>query len=441
MTTSSLSWRDRAARGFLLRSLRSSQAGQLTFVDADGEHVTGTGEGLTARIEVHSGGTYRAAVARGSRGVARTYADGLWDCGDLVSMVRIAVRAIEPLDPWKARLAQAMWPLQRARASLRNTKTRSRQNVELHYDLGNDFFSLVLDDTMGYSCAYYAHPGMAAVEASRENFDRICRSLDLRPGERLLEIGSGWGPLALHAAKHFRARVSTVTLSESQRDYIDKAAADAGVGDLVEVLVQDYRDVRGTWDKLAAIEVVESLGAAHLETFASQVWRLLRPDGLAFIQVITTADRFYKADRYGRSFLNEYIFPGGFAPSVEALLGAFAKRTSLRPVAVYDITAHYPPTLRAWRDRLQENWPRIAALGRFDEPFRRLWTLYFSWCEAAFIERRVQDRQVLLAGPRWHDEDRLLGLGTSLPEVDRRPLVEDGERFALPDPDQEMQPA
>jgi cyclopropane-fatty-acyl-phospholipid synthase len=234
--------------------------------------------------------------------------------------------------------------------------------------------------------------------------------LDLRPGERLLELGSGWGPLALHAAEHFGCHVSTVTISPSQRDFIRRLADERGLGSRVEVIFKDYRDVRGMWDKVAAIEVVESLGAAHLGTFTGQIGRLMRPDGLALVQAITTTDVLFKTDRYKRTFLNEYIFPGGYTPSVEAILDRVARTTSLRTVAVHDITAHYPPTLRAWRDRLQRNWPQIQALGRFDERFLRLWTLYFSWCEGAFLERRVQDRQILLAGPEWREENRLLGI-------------------------------
>ncbi|HEV7680464.1 MAG TPA: cyclopropane-fatty-acyl-phospholipid synthase family protein [Candidatus Dormibacteraeota bacterium] len=436
-----MSTADRAARGLLLQLLRRVQDGRFVIVDADGEHVTGPQGGLAVRIDVHSPAVYRA-VAGGSRGLARTYADGLWDTDDLVAMVRIAARAMDHVDPWRARIASATLPLQRASTAFRNTRARSRDNIERHYDLGNDFFFLVLDETMGYSCAYYERPDMAPLEASRANLDRVCRLLDLRPGERLLELGSGWGPLALHAAEHFGCHVSTVTISPAQREYIDKLARQRGVASLVEVIVQDYRDVRGSWDKVASLEMVESIGAAHLGTFAAQVGRLMRPEGLALIQAITTSDRLFRIERYNRTFINEYIFPGGHTPSVEAILDAFGRSTDMRTVAVHDITAHYPPTLRAWRSRLQENWPRIQALGRFDERFRRLWTLYFSWCEASFLERRVQDRQILLAGRNWRDEDRLLGVSVAgVVEPHRTAHVENGQGLPLPDANQEMQPA
>lgn len=399
---------EKAARALLLRVLRGLRGGRIVIVDGDGEHSGGASTDLQARVSVHAPRAYTALLGRG-KGMARTYADGLWDCDDLVALVRIAARAMLDADPWRARLSAATWPVKRIRAATRNTRVRSRANVQRAYDLGNDFFSLVLDETMGYSCAFYERPGMTPVEASRANLDRVCRLLDLRRGERVLELGSGWGPFALHAAEHYGAHVSTVTLSQSQRDHIEQRARERQIADRVAVIVRDYRDVRGTWDKVVSMEMVESIGAAHLDDFTGQIGRLMRPGGLALVQAITTTARLFPVERYSSTFLNEMIFPGGHTPSVEAILDA-AAHTQLRPVAVYDITAHYPPTLRAWRERMERNWPRIAALGRFDDRFRRLWTLYFSWCEAGFLERRVQDRQILLAGPQWRDEDRLLGL-------------------------------
>jgi len=412
--TTTHAWRmtapQKLSRAGLLRALGALREGALTIVDGDGERTFGNpSDPLRARVTVRSPAVYPALLSRG-KGMARTYAEGLWDCDDLVALVRIAARAMFRADPWRARISTATWPLKRARASFRNTRGRSRDNVERHYDLGNDFFSLVLDETMGYSCAFYERPGMDPVEASRANLDRVCRLLDLRPGERVLELGSGWGPFALHATEHYGVHVSTVTLSHSQRDYIEQRARERGIAGSVEVIVSDYRDVRGTWDKAVSMEMVESIGAAHLDDFSGQIGRLLEPDGLALVQAITTTGRLFPVERYSSTFLNEMIFPGGHTPSVEAILDAVARSTDLRPVAMYDITAHYPPTLRAWRARLRRNWPQIAALGRFDDWFLRLWTLYFSWCEAGFEERRVQDRQILLAGPRWRDEDRLLAI-------------------------------
>jgi cyclopropane-fatty-acyl-phospholipid synthase len=401
---------DRAARLAVRRGLHGLAGGEITVVEAADRFVLGTpGTDLAVTVTVHDPSLYRRLL-HGSLGFADAYVDGLWDVDDLVALVRIAARSMGTIDRFRSLAATVGTPVRRIAAARRsNTRLRSRSNVEEHYDLGNEFFGLVLDETMGYSCAYWPRADMAPVEASWANLERVCRLLDLQPGERLLEMGSGWGGLAIYAAEHTGCHVSTVTLSANQKQYIDDLARRHGVGDRVEVLLTDYRDVRGQWDKIVSLEMVESIGAQHLETFLAACGRLMKPNGLMLMQAITTHDRLFRIDRYARTFLNQRIFPNGCAPSVEAILNASARTTALRCTALYDISPHYPLTLRAWRERLQANWDQIAALG-FDEKFRRLWTLYFSYCEAGFLERRVQDRQLIFAGPQWRDEQRLLGL-------------------------------
>lgn len=402
-----------AARALVLATLGRIRWGRLRIVDGPLTRRLGDGspDAPCTTVHVHSPEVYTALLRRRGRGLAEAYADGWWDCDDLVALVRIAARALDGADIWRTRAALLTAPYHRLAAAARsNTRRRSRDNVERHYELGNDFFSLVLDETMGYSCALWERPDMEPADASRANLERVCRLLDLRPGDRLLELGSGWGGLALHAATRFGCHVSTVTISPAQHDHIESLARGYGVGDRVEVIVRDYRDLRGSWDKLVSLEMIESVGADHLDDFVGGVGRLLKPSGLAVLQAITTHDRLYRIDRHRRTFLNQLIFPGGFVPSIEAILGAVARRTDMRTIAAYDITPHYPPTLRAWRERLERNWPRIRALGRFDERFHRLWRLYFAWCEASFAERRVLDRQLVLAGPRWRGENRVLGL-------------------------------
>jgi cyclopropane-fatty-acyl-phospholipid synthase len=401
-----------AARAAALRALRNLRGGRIELIEGERSHLLGAGAAAgspQATITVHDPAFF-PSLLRGSVGLADSYADGQWDADDLVALVRIAARSMEVVDDLRGGLAALSAPLRRVAARRRsNTRRRSRSNVKRHYDLGNEFFRLVLDETMGYSCGYWERPDIEPVEASRANLERVCRLLGLRQGDRVLEMGSGWGGLAVYAAQHAGCFVSTVTLSSNQRDYIEALAREAGVADRVEVIVSDYRDVRGTWDKVVSLEMVESIGAQYLGTFMGSCGRLMRPDGLMLLQAITTHDRLFRIDRYARTFLNERIFPGGCAPSIEAILDASARSTSLRCVALYDITPHYPLTLRAWRERLHRNWPQIASLTGFDEHFLRLWTLYFSYCEAGFLERRALDRQLLLAGPQWRDEDRLLG--------------------------------
>ena len=410
----------RAARKAVLRVLRDLPGGRVHLSEGGRTHVLGSGPpgGLEARVTVRDPAAF-VALLRGSVGFADAYTDGLWDVDDPVALVRIASRWMNTIDGPRATAARIVDPLRRLGAASRNTRRRSRSNVERHYDLGNEFFGLVLDETMGYSCAYWERPEMAPVEASRANLDRVCGLLDLKKGERVLEMGSGWGGLALHAAQRTGCQVSTVTISPNQRDYIEGLARDMGVDDRVEVIVSDYRDVRGTWDKVVSLEMVESVGALHLDAFIRCCRRLMRADGLILLQAITTHDRLFRIERYARTFLNQRIFPGGFTPSIEAILNSSARNTDLRCVGLYDITPSYPLTLRAWRDRLQTNWPRIAALHGFDERFRRMWTLYFAYCEAAFLERRVQDRQLVLAGPAWRGEQRLLTIPQHVSEADR----------------------
>jgi cyclopropane-fatty-acyl-phospholipid synthase len=398
------------ARVAVLRGLRHLHGGEVTVIEGDRRHVLGEpgSSDLAVTVTIHDPSFY-PRLLHGSLGFADTYVDGLWDVDDLVALVRIAARSMAALDRLRGIVAGATTPARRLAAHRRtNNRARSRDNVERHYDLSNEFFSLVLDETMGYSCAYWERPDMAPVDASRANLDRVCRLLDLQPRERLLEMGSGWGGLAIHAAQRTGCQVSTVTLSRNQKEYIERLAAEAGVADRVEVLLSDYRDVRGLWDKVVSLEMVESIGPQHLETFLACCGRLMKADGLMFMQAITTHDRLFRIDRYSRTFLNQRIFPNGCAPSVESILDASACTTDLRCVALFDISPHYPLTLRAWRERLHANWDRIAALDGFDERFLRLWTLYFSYCEAGFLERRVQDRQIIFAGPGWRDETRLL---------------------------------
>jgi cyclopropane-fatty-acyl-phospholipid synthase len=401
--------RQDAARALVLRALRDLPGGRIDVIDGSRAQVLGgrSDPDLHATVTVHDREAF-VRLLHGSLGLADAYADGMWDADDLVAFTRIAARSLTAIDGLRSRIAANTAPLRRAAAHRRtNTHARSRSNVERHYDLGNEFFGLVLDETLGYSCAYWERPDMDPADASRANLDRVCRLLDLKEDERVLEMGSGWGGLAIHAAQRTGCFVSTVTLSENQRRYVEALARDAGVADRVEVLLTDYRDVRGSWDKVVSLEMVESIGAQHLETFMGCCGRLVRPDGLMLLQAITTHDRLFRVDRYARTFLNQRIFPGGCAPSVEAILDASARSTDLRCVAVYDITPHYPLTLRAWGERLERNRAQIAALG-FDEHFLRLWRLYFSYCEAAFLERRAQDRQLLLAGREWREETRLL---------------------------------
>jgi cyclopropane-fatty-acyl-phospholipid synthase len=293
-------------------------------------------------------------------------------------------------------------PIQRLRASLGpSTRGRRRRDVAAHYDLGNQLFSRMLDATMSYSCAMFERPGLTLEEAQLAKLERICEKLDLRPDDRLLEIGTGWGALAIYAASTRGCHVTTTTISREQHDHALAAVRHAGLEDRVEVLFEDYRDLAGRYDKLVSIEMIEAVGWRHTGAFLAKCAELLAPHGAMLLQAIAIDDRAYEVEKASRSFMNTRIFPGGCLPSLEAITRAAARHTDLQVVGLEDMTAHYVETLRRWRRQFALHARELAELG-YDERFRRLWTLYLSYCEAGFAERRILDLQVVLAKPRRH---------------------------------------
>jgi cyclopropane-fatty-acyl-phospholipid synthase len=351
---------------------------------------------LRATISVRHPSFWRSLM-RGSRGVGESYAAGAWDCDDLVALVRIAAREVSRLDRLRAPFA----PLRNALTRVPiNTRAGARRNIAAHYDLGNELFALFLDETMTYSCGIFDGPETSLREAQEAKLDLVCRKLRLDPGDHLLEIGSGWGSLALHAAGSYGCRVTTATLSREQHALATARVRDAGLDDRVDVVLRDYRDLRGHHSKLASIEMVEAVGWQYFDTFFARCSELLAPDGLMLLQAITMDDGAYEVEKGTRSFAKQVIFPGGCLPSREAIRRATERATDMRILDVEDITAGYPRTLRDWR----ENWLAAAdeaeRLGA-DRRFRRLFELYFAWSEGGFLERRIQDVQVLFAKPDY----------------------------------------
>jgi cyclopropane-fatty-acyl-phospholipid synthase len=356
------------------------------------------GAELSVVVRVRDPSFWRALARRGSRGLGESYADGAWDCDDLVTLVRIAAREAPRLDRLRAPVA----PLRNAFAARTrlNTRARARDQAAAHYDLGNELFALFLDETMTYSCGVFEGPDSSLREAQEAKLDMVCRKLELDPADHLIEIGTGWGSLALHAAGEYGCRVTSTTLSREQHAVATERVREAGLDDRVEVLLRDYRDLRGRYSKLASIEMIEAVGWQHFDTFFACCSRLLEPDGLMLLQAITIEDRAYEIEKSARSFSNDVIFPGGCLPSVAAIRRATAAATDMRILDAEDITAGYPPTLRRWRG----NWLTAAGeaerLGA-DRRFIRLFEFYFSWCEGGFIQRRIGDVQALLAKPAY----------------------------------------
>jgi cyclopropane-fatty-acyl-phospholipid synthase len=386
------------ARSVVSAALGRLREGRLEIVEPDGRrHGFGPPDSeLTATIYVHDPGFWRAAL-RGSRHLCEAYADGGWDSDDLVTTVRIGARELPRLDRLRAPFA----PLRTALTRMpRNTRAGARRHISAHYDLGNDMFRLFLDETMTYSCAFFEQPAMTLREAQVAKLDRVCRKLDLGPDDHLVEIGTGWGSLALHAAGEYGCRVTTTTISEEQHAVAKERVRAAGLDDRVEVVRKDYRDLHGCYSKLTSIEMIEAVGWQYFDVFFRSCSRLLAPDGLMLLQAITIDDRAYEVEKASRSFAKELIFPSGCLPSVEVISRSVARATDMRVLDLEDITAHYPPTLSAWRDNFGRAAERLEELG-YDRRFRRLWELYLSWSEGGFRERRIGDVQVLFAKPAY----------------------------------------
>jgi cyclopropane-fatty-acyl-phospholipid synthase len=397
---SRLSLVDRFARRLLFSRLASLRYGRIRIADASGElDFAGAEPGPDATITVASPRFYRSLALHGTLGAAESYMRGEWTADDLTALVRLLTRnrrVWESSEPLRTPLRTPQ--LRVLEALRRNTRRGARRNIHGHYDLGTDFFALFLDPTMSYSCAYFETLEATLEEASRAKIDLVCRKLDLRPEDHLLEIGTGWGELALHAASRFGCRVTTTTISREQHDLASRRVREAGLANRITVLRKDYRDLEGTFDKLVSIEMIEAVGDRYFDAYFRAVSDRLAPHGRALIQAITIEDRAFESARRSTDFIKRYIFPGSCIPSVTALLDSTTRSSDLRLVDLEDITPHYARTLREWRVRFLENLPRVRALG-FSEEFVRMWEYYLCYCEGGFAERYIGDVQLLFAKP------------------------------------------
>jgi cyclopropane-fatty-acyl-phospholipid synthase len=392
----------RVARRIVLPLLRRIDVGRLTLVE-DGRRTT-FGHGAPEATVCITDPRAWTALLRGSRGLAESYRDGLWETPDLTAVIRVAARNVTGLDEVRRRLSPLREPFQRGRAAFRrNTPRRSRQDIEAHYDLGNELFGLFLDPTMMYSSAVFEHPQMTLEEASIAKLERICEKLALGPDDHVLEIGTGWGGFALHAAATRGCRVTTTTISREQHDHAVARVRDAGLQDRVTVLMEDYRDLEGQYDKLVSIEMIEAVGWKDFDTFFSVCSDRLTPDGSMLLQAIVMDDRAYQVERASKSFIRTLIFPNGCLPSREVIARCVARDTDLHAVHLEDLTPHYAETLKRWRANFDAAECELEALG-YDERFRRLWRMYLAYCEAGFAERRIGLIQTVLAKPHWRPE-------------------------------------
>lgn len=395
----SLTTSQRIARSIVLKRLVRLSDGQLNLVDEFGQQTFGKEGDLRAEIRVVHRDFYKAVVSGGSIGAAEAFMLGYWTCDDLTEVVRLLVRNRDALDDVDAGTARLTALLRSSfRWLRRNTRGGSRRNIAAHYDLGNDFFSLWLDETMMYSSAVFERPTMSLHEASVAKLDRICKKLDLSENDHVLEIGTGWGGFAVHAAEHYGCHVTTTTISKEQHARATKRVNDLGLEHKITLLLNDYRDLEGQFDKLVSIEMIEAVGHEFMPTYFAKCSSLLRPDGIMFLQAITIQDQRYESALRTVDFIKRYIFPGGFLPSVTAMLDAATQATDMRIFHLEDIGPHYAKTLSHWRAAFRENIDAIRRQG-YSEDFLRMWSYYFAYCEGAFIERVIGNAQILLVKP------------------------------------------
>ena len=402
---------DRFLRGRLLRQLDALRGGQVALVDALGSTLVGeAGHGPAIRLQVHDAGFYRALAGQGSVGAAEAFMDLHWDSSDLVGLVRLLVRNRDLLDGMEGGPARlGGWALKAWHALRRNTRDGARRNIAAHYDLGNPFFRLFLSDDLMYSSALYAGEDDSLEAASTRKLDRICDKLRLSPGDHVVEIGTGWGGFAVHAARTRGCRVTTTTISREQHALACQRVAEAGLQDRVQVLLSDYRDLQGRYDKLVSIEMIEAIGPQYLDTYFRTLGRLLKPDGLGLVQAITIEDHRYEQAVRSVDFIKRHIFPGSFIPSIAAMLAAKTRSTDLALVHLEDFGPSYARTLHDWRLRFLANREAVRAQG-FDERFLRMWEFYLAYCEGGFIERSIGVAHLLLAKPGYRGASYLPGL-------------------------------
>ncbi|WP_081933482.1 SAM-dependent methyltransferase [Shewanella mangrovi] len=385
-----LGWRQRLARSVLFKALGGLANGAITLVEgAQQYHFGDKHADLRVTLTINDPSCYQRLVFGGSIGAAEAYILEQWRCDDLTVLVRIFARNLLLLQRLEQRFSWLTnsWHLLRHRFS-RNSKSGSKRNILAHYDLGNDLYQQFLDRDMLYSSAIYPHADSGLEDAQQYKLQQICERLDLQPGQRLLEIGTGWGALAIYAAKHYGVTVTTTTISDAQYQYAQQRIAEEGLGEQITLLQQDYRELSGQYDRIVSIEMIEAVGHEYLPGFFNKLNTLLLPHGKLLLQAITIADQRYDSYRRGVDFIQRYIFPGGCLPSVSVMAQHFQRHTEMVVDALYDFGIDYAKTLNDWQQRFQHALPKVKQLGYGDD-FIRMWRFYLSYCEGGFLERSI----------------------------------------------------
>jgi cyclopropane-fatty-acyl-phospholipid synthase len=386
------------ARKTVFRMLEKLRHGSLEVVCPDQTLQFGdAAANLQASIIVHNERFFNRVLFGGDDAAGDSYVDGDWSSPDPVAVVRLAARNLGALESGNAVLSAASRVFHRIRHGLnRNTVEGSRRNIQAHYDLSNDFFRLFLDRSMVYSSAVYLSAEDSLEQAQTEKLDRICRKLQLGPDDHVLEIGTGWGAFALHASRNYGCRVTTTTISREQHDQAKESFEAAGeAGRRVTLLLEDYRNLRGSFNKLVSIEMFEAVGLNYYDAFFSTCDRLLTPDGSMVMQAITMNEHRFDSYKKQSDWIQRRIFPGAQLASIREILNSLVRSTRLSMYHVEDLGLHYAATLAEWRRRFHESIEEVCALG-FDQPFCRMWDYYLAYCEGAFRERHISDVQLML---------------------------------------------
>ena len=384
----------------VLRQLAQLKHGQLMVVEDGEQMLFGTpGSALLGEVHVLDPALWGMVASSGSIGAGEAFIHGYWSSPDLTAVVRVFVSNLDVLDAMEGGLARLGRPFVQGLHWLnRNTRKGSQKNIAAHYDLGNELFEQFLDPTMMYSAAQFLSPSDTLEQAQLNKLERICQKLALKPSDHLLEIGTGWGSMALYAAQHYGCRVTTTTLSKEQFAFTAKRIEQLGLQDRVTLLLKDYRDLSGEYDKLVSIEMIEAVGHRFLPTYFKQCAQLLKSNGLMLLQAITIREQRYEQAKRSVDFIQRYIFPGGALPCVQNMLHIVSRDTDMNLLHMEDFGLHYARTLRLWHENFRRAHGRLAELG-YDEYFLRLWEFYLCYCEGGFMERTIGTAQLLLAKP------------------------------------------
>lgn len=389
----------------LIKRLAHLQHGAIKIVDDNqtmrfGQETSDSSlEKIEVTLYVKSSEFYGEVVFGGSIGAGEAYMQGYFECDNLTNLIRLMVRNQSLLDDIESSFAKITAPIQAWLHRInKNTQTGSRRNISAHYDLGNDFFKLMLDPTMMYSSAFFESAQQSLEEASIAKLKKICKKLDLKSTDHVLEIGTGWGGFAIYAAQNYGCKITTTTISQAQYQLALERIKEAGLENKIEVLLSDYRDLTGEYDKLVSIEMIEAVGHHFYDTYFGACGRLLKPNGMMLLQAITIADQRYASAIKSVDFIQRYIFPGSCIPSVTAMLHSITKSTDMRLFDLEDIGPHYATTLARWRDNFFDNISAIRQLG-YPETFIRMWDFYLCYCEGGFEERALGDVHMLLVKP------------------------------------------